>query len=111
MDPGGRDTNTGVITWWWSLAPYLTSATLAPSTERSPGGGREGPAEGCGPHRSQLPLCCWPLLLLGGWGETAVLLNWRELSPCWGLCLVAWRGAAYGYGLSEHLVSKGVGGS
>lgn len=109
MDPGGRVTNTGVITCWWSLAPYLDLGHTGTFDERSPGGGREGPAEGCGPHGPQLPLCCWPVLLLSGLGETAVLLNWRELSPRWGLCLVAWWGVAYGNGLSEHLVSKGVG--
>ena len=45
----------------------------------------------------------------GRWAETATLASWREWSCCWGLRLLALRGAAAGYGLSQHLVSKGVG--
>lgn len=58
------------------------------------------------------PACAASLCLLlspDGWGEMATLGSWRELSPGWGICLVALRGAAYGYGLSKHRVSKGVG--
>lgn len=46
---------------------------------------------------------------LAGGRRWPPLVSWRELSCGWGLCMVALWGAASKYGLSEHLVSKGVG--
>lgn len=45
------------------------------------------------------------------WAEMATLGSWRARSCGWGLRLVALHGAAAGYGLSQRLVSKGVGAS
>lgn len=94
-------------------APYLDSATLAPLTERSPGGGREGACrqKAAAPTGPVAPSATGLVLLLTGGGRRPSFWNWRELSyagaSAWwlgGELRGVWSGPT-------HLVSKGVGGS
>ena len=59
MDPGGRDTNTGVITCWWSLAPYLDLGHTGTFDREEPWGWQGGACRRLRPPQVPAP----PLLL------------------------------------------------
>lgn len=109
MGPGGTLPDTGVIVIicgaqlpTWSLPHKHLQQRVALGVAR-----RVVAPTGPGCSLSRLPVlllcaCCWGL----DSGENCHPVSSRELFPGWGLC---WGEATYGYGLSKHLVSKGVG--
>lgn len=111
MDPGGRVINSGVITCWWSLAPYLDLGHTGTFDREEPWGWQGGACRRLRPPQAPappLPLACAAAWRVGGDGrpselEGAVPVLGPLPGGLAGSCLWVWS--------VRHLVSKGVGGS